>query len=247
MKNCKEFHPLIVAAARREPVSAELEEHLEACPECCVALANQRSLTAALGAMAKSAPVAPPAIQAALLAELRSQTNLAPAISTSRPINLPHWIPTLPSRARKQAVLATAAIAAAVALALFWPESQTPAPPQIARVVPPPPPVVEQSKPAPQPVRQLPARAKRRKAPRPVSTAPAPEPQPEVATDFYPVPYTEPLRPTQRADIYRVQVPRATMAAFGIPVIGGRLDSQITADVIVGEDGVTRAVRFIRQ
>jgi len=243
MKNCKEFYPLIVAAARREPVAAELEQHLDTCPDCCVALANQRSLTAALGAMAKSDPLPPPAIQAALLADLRSQTNLR----TSRPSNPLRTHATLPGRARKQVVLAAAAVAAALALAFFWPKPQAPAPPRMAHIAPPAPPVVEQSKPAPEPLRQLPARAKRRGAPRPVPAPAAPEPQPEVATDFYPVPYTEPLRPHQRADIYRVQVPRASMAAFGIPVIGGRLDSQITADVVVGEDGVTRAVRFIRQ
>jgi hypothetical protein len=229
MKTCKEFHPLIVAAARREPVAAELEQHLDTCPDCCVALANQRSLTAALGAIAKSDPLPPHAMQAALLAELRSVT------------------PVRAARVSKRLAFLAAAIAAAVALAFFWPTPHTPAPPQLARVVPPPP-VVEQPKPAPQPVRQLPVRAKRHQAPRTVPAAPAASvPQPEVATDFYRVPYTEPLRPNELADIYRVQVPRATMAAFGIPVIGGRLDSQITADVVVGEDGVTRAVRFIRQ
>jgi len=68
----------------------------------------------------------------------------------------------------------------------------------------------------------------------------------EVATDFFEIPYAEPLRPEERADVFRVQMPRANMAVFGLPVSGGRLDSRITADVLTGEDGVIRAVRFIR-
>jgi hypothetical protein len=67
-----------------------------------------------------------------------------------------------------------------------------------------------------------------------------------VATDFFEIPYSEPLRPEERADVFRIQMPRANMAVFGLPVAGGRLDSRVTADVLVGEDGVMRAIRFIR-
>ena len=67
-----------------------------------------------------------------------------------------------------------------------------------------------------------------------------------MATDFIEIPYAEPLRPEERADVFRIQMPRANMAVFGLPVTGGRLDSRITADVLMGEDGVVRAVRFIR-
>jgi hypothetical protein len=89
--------------------------------------------------------------------------------------------------------------------------------------------------------RRLPGRPKSRpKALVPVADTP------EVATDFFAIPYVEPLRPDQRADVYRVQMPRAGMAVFGLPVVGGRLDSRVTADVLMGEDGVVRAVRFIR-
>jgi hypothetical protein len=79
-----------------------------------------------------------------------------------------------------------------------------------------------------------------------MAAAPQVEEQPEVATDFFEIPYTEPLRPEERADVFRMQMPRASMAVYGLPVSGGRLDSHVTADVLMGEDGVARAIRFIR-
>jgi len=69
---------------------------------------------------------------------------------------------------------------------------------------------------------------------------------PEIATDFFEIPYVEPLRPDQRGDVFRIQMPRANMAVFGLPLSGGRLDARVTADVLMGEDGVARAIRFIR-
>jgi hypothetical protein len=36
------------------------------------------------------------------------------------------------------------------------------------------------------------------------------------------------------------------MAVYGLPVPGGRLNTRIKADVLMGEDGVARAIRFIR-
>jgi len=72
------------------------------------------------------------------------------------------------------------------------------------------------------------------------------DPPPEIATDFVAIPYAEPLRPDERADVFRVEMPRAGMAVFGLPLPGGRLDSRIKADVVMGEDGVARAIRFVR-
>lgn len=68
----------------------------------------------------------------------------------------------------------------------------------------------------------------------------------ETATDFIRLPYTDPLLPTEQADVFRVQMPEAALATYGLPVDGSRLDSKIYADLVVGQDGVPRAIRFIR-
>lgn len=82
---------------------------------------------------------------------------------------------------------------------------------------------------------------------------PTPEaPQPtevasgEIATDYIPIGYSAPLSPDEFAQIIRVSVPRSDMAQFGLPI---RLDTgpdRVTADVVLGEDGVARAIRFVQ-
>ena len=66
-----------------------------------------------------------------------------------------------------------------------------------------------------------------------------------AATPFLAVPYAEPLAPSEQLDVYRVQLPRASLTLYGLPARAGSLDSPVTADVAVGSDGVVRAVRFV--
>jgi hypothetical protein len=65
------------------------------------------------------------------------------------------------------------------------------------------------------------------------------------AGGFLAIPYAEPLSPAEQVDVYRVALPRATVARFGLPT-DGIVDSPVVADLAVGSDGVARAVRFIR-
>ena len=46
--------------------------------------------------------------------------------------------------------------------------------------------------------------------------------------------------------LMRVKVPRATMASFGLPVNQDLLDQRVDADVLFGNDGNARAIRFVR-
>jgi hypothetical protein len=68
----------------------------------------------------------------------------------------------------------------------------------------------------------------------------------EITTDYIPIGYGAPLSPNEFAQIVRVSVPRSDMARFGLPI---RLDAgpeRVTADVVLGEDGVARAIRFVQ-
>ncbi len=69
----------------------------------------------------------------------------------------------------------------------------------------------------------------------------------EVATDFYAMPYVEPAFPGETMRIVRTRVPRTSFAAFGFPVNGERMFDTVQADVLVGDDNVARAIRFVRQ
>ncbi len=66
----------------------------------------------------------------------------------------------------------------------------------------------------------------------------------EIATDFIPV-MLDP-DPFERGRLVRVQLPRSALTAFGLPVNEERFEERIKADVLVGEDGLARAIRFVK-
>ena len=236
MSVCEEVREILVAVAREEGVSAPgrsfLEGHLETCPDCRRRLANERTLSAGLASMASAGADGPPAgVRTALLAEFRRQHAVVPI---RRPV-------------RKWAAIAAVAAALLAGVLLLRGRRVEPTrtgPVEVVQVPVAPPAAPPVEHPADKPVVRAKAHPPKPQPPR-VVTTPVEEPA-EVASDFFEIPYVEPLRPEQRADVFRVQLPRASMAAFGLPVSGGRLDSRISADVLMGEDGVVRAVRFIR-
>jgi hypothetical protein len=76
-----------------------------------------------------------------------------------------------------------------------------------------------------------------------ISGSRAPEP---VDTGFVPVPFVEPIGPTETAQVVRVRMPVGALAKWGIPVRAVNLNQSIDADVVLGEDGLARAVRFVQ-
>jgi hypothetical protein len=73
---------------------------------------------------------------------------------------------------------------------------------------------------------------------------PSVRPQPrEVVTDFFPLMDVAP--PLGRGQILRVTVPASTMRSVGLPVREERLNDRVQADVLVGEEGMARAIRFV--
>jgi hypothetical protein len=66
----------------------------------------------------------------------------------------------------------------------------------------------------------------------------------EVVTDFFPL--MSPAPPFERGQMLRVQLPAAAMRTVGLPVREEHLADPIQADVLVGEEGMARAIRFVR-
>ena len=67
----------------------------------------------------------------------------------------------------------------------------------------------------------------------------------EIATDFIPLTYGDAeLGPD--AQMVRVELPRSAMASFGLPVNMDRADQRVKADVLLGSDGLARAIRFVQ-
>jgi len=67
----------------------------------------------------------------------------------------------------------------------------------------------------------------------------------EIATDFIPLTYGDPEVGSD-AQMVRVELPRSAMARFGLPVNMDRSDQRVKADVLLGADGLARAIRFVQ-
>jgi len=68
----------------------------------------------------------------------------------------------------------------------------------------------------------------------------------EVATAFYPLVYSN--LPVTQGNLVRFEVPRTALATLGVEPVdwAGPQPDIVLADVLIGEDGLARAVRFVR-
>jgi len=66
------------------------------------------------------------------------------------------------------------------------------------------------------------------------------EPAPFVAVGAW-----QAVEPIERGSIVRAQVPRATLASYGMPVGRGRLSEPAPVELLLGEDGTVRGMRLV--
>jgi hypothetical protein len=62
---------------------------------------------------------------------------------------------------------------------------------------------------------------------------------------FIPLPEAARLSPAESLDVVRVKMPRSAMMRFGLPVSAERAWEPVKADVVFGQDGMARAIRFV--
>jgi hypothetical protein len=68
----------------------------------------------------------------------------------------------------------------------------------------------------------------------------------ELTTDFFPFSSGVDSAPLEEATLIRVRLPRAAMSSYGFIVPEERAAEWVNADVVLGEDGQPRAIRFVR-
>jgi len=68
----------------------------------------------------------------------------------------------------------------------------------------------------------------------------------EYATDFVPISYGGVQKPMESGEVIRMEMPRSALIAFGLPVNADRADTPVKAELLLGEDGMARAIRFLR-
>lgn len=65
--------------------------------------------------------------------------------------------------------------------------------------------------------------------------------------DFIPLPNAQQVGENEDVNVVRVEVPRSAMLAVGLPVSMDRVSELVEADVMLGADGLARAVRFVNE
>jgi hypothetical protein len=68
----------------------------------------------------------------------------------------------------------------------------------------------------------------------------------EVTTPFISLTQGYTLPMPEGGQVLRVEMPRSALASFGLSVNEERLNERVKADVVVGNDGIPRAIRFVR-
>ena len=66
----------------------------------------------------------------------------------------------------------------------------------------------------------------------------------ETDSGFVPLPNAQPMNLDEETDVVRVELPRSAMLAMGYAVPAEQASELVQADVLMGTDGLARAVRF---
>jgi hypothetical protein len=266
--NCQLFETIINDLERSAVIDALIRDsalaHSEACERCAVRLRDERMLTAGLRRVAASAETkeAPAHVESALRKAFREQHShsLAPVINQSTGRRWAGW-----------AIATAATILILLALAALRP-GHSPGPVENARDVKPEQTAPVETLPAPAPPTSAPRQAdtsrdireqqvanvfKTRRA-QPARRNPQrntgdgeSKPQAsgseatEIATEFIPLVQGDNLNGMESGQIVRVELPRSALISFGLPMNMERADQRIKADVVLGNDGLARAIRFV--
>ncbi|MEW6128827.1 MAG: hypothetical protein AB1757_17450 [Acidobacteriota bacterium] len=67
----------------------------------------------------------------------------------------------------------------------------------------------------------------------------------EVTTDYIPLTYVSDATAMESGHVVRMMVSRSTLIAMGLPMNVERDREMVKADVVVGDDGLARAIRFV--
>jgi hypothetical protein len=240
--SCWEFERIIIDFGSDQRAL----EHAQACARCAAQLKREQRMTAGLQALAaeEAAITAPERVRSALRAVFDEQQATAPARTVS------YWS----SRRKLLWGMAAAAMVllSAVTTALLLREPRA----RVVATVAIEPSTTPQSPPglSDQAPREIRSPGIAKSSP---STAPSTargysrrsKPKATESADntgvLFPLTYVARSGPTEFVQTVRVEISRSTLLSMGVPVNLERGEGLIKADIIIGEDGVARAVRII--
>jgi hypothetical protein len=260
---CREMEPLLRDMAM-EPQSTESQSvpsgaaaHLEACPRCTAQLERERRLTASLAALAGSLELCevPVGVEARLLAAFREHSRDR---SKRRPVvQLAARTPLSWVAGSAAIIILSLGVALGIVLMGRQPSEAPVEPPVTPAASLPNPPAAEPS-PTADPARpfgqrpvNVPPSADATPAGSPVAMArPAAEQSdlqpPQVGSGFVPLFYGGDPQLLEAGQVWRVEMPRSALQSVGMPVVEESRAGRIQVDILLGEDGIARAMRLVQ-
>ena len=217
-------------------VAAAARAHLAECSACAAHFQHQRALTADLRRLAASAAAAKPSadVKRRLLGAFAAADRANPAARG----NVARRVPPLVRQPRYPRLVA-AVVLAAVGLGWWWtlekraPVQQPPvisAGPQLPAAAP-----AASVTEAPRGALARPRGARRA---RPIA--------PSAVAEFVGVPGAGALPELESGRIVRVDLPLAALPAYGVDIAATSGQAQVAAELLVGQDGHTRAIRLVQ-
>jgi hypothetical protein len=251
---CQEFEPIIISMARGqlvEPAAREMAlAHLDRCARCAIAFEEQQALTAGILVAAESLANqgASASVEEALRFAFRKQVVrfTASGINPQPPEN---W------RRPRRAIGAAAAVILLLAFLAGsdWLKSPPADQKQETANLP-----ATPSPSAPGKKKEAQARAEGRRDQKIVSNSAGSrllsklqnvrrnvENANEIATRFYPLVEENEMAPLESGVIVRVEAPASTLISFGLPITAENINRPVQADLLLGQDGLARAIRFL--
>ncbi|MGH9939594.1 MAG: hypothetical protein ACREAM_25415 [Blastocatellia bacterium] len=240
--------PLMGAGTRERAL-----RHAAECAACAARLNAERALDAGLRMLAESDEdgKAPAHLKPALRAAFDQQAKMSvPSVLTFPPARARNWA--------RWSLAAAALILFAIAIALLSrnvePDSNNPS----GKRDPAPAPAPASREQSPQHViapgnlepkveKHVAGTSRssiKRRAPRRPAALDEVADDNETVTDY--IPLTADATAVESGIVIRVEMSRSALIAMGLPVNAEGTDSRVKADVVVGDDGVARAVRFVR-
>jgi hypothetical protein len=247
--NCHDFEKLALALARNSLPDATARDqaliHTEVCNRCAARLAQERALLAHVRAVvADMAGEEPPArVDALLLDAFRAQTAATASSivipAQGRPGRWSSW---------KLAAVAAGILFLISVITIIWKSTSSRMPQREERVVAPMPvntpgpqaePPVGRDQVADDLPKNLPKRLHRHA---PVKS----QDEAEVVTQFFPLREGEDLTTLDSLQVVRVELPGSALGEVGLPFYPETANEPVKADVVLGQDGLARAIRFVR-
>lgn len=245
--NCRDFELIVLTLARQPVPEAKVwvqsQAHLNGCVRCTARLAEERALLAGIQAVVSELAneKTPAHLEATLLAALRAQTVQHQTLKASS-VKAP-WM------SWRFAVAVAAMLLVAILVGVTWQQSTSKKPMPQARqlsvTAASPTPEVDSNDGTSNAHEAMPLRAAvHRRSPRRSFRQPVAPPG-EIATPFYSLVEDGALASVESGRIVRVEVPASTLIPFGVPLTAETSTQPVQADLLLGQDGLARAIRFL--